>query len=615
MRSDARAKKVLKELSALLVEVGIKTPVGSRKDAVGRLFGYGSWADMLDALDGEADLGPEDHKLDADSLSIRRRIQGDAVRPLLVGRILAEDLIERLRPTGKTEQSIKAFGRVRSISNWMDYHPLRLDRIWEEIDRLHERCDGSEYDGSSHGAAVMLAGWSATRANLALDQWFAGSSLERVSDRIDKFSKTSILTSDWRIPGCLIDASAALADLKGRPFSHNLLRGPRPMTAYVHLGPNAFPSPYSDVGVEGAYITFEDSDVWNSATPSARAVLVCSVPHRGVVGNEGDPDAGVPRDRLQALRDQLRGVTAMVLSHHTGTPDADHDTLADSPDIFFESLDDEAAWSSRASAPIMAALHALRQVRTSSVLLPQGFAGGGAGTMIERATTNAEVRRVAELTGCQVITYLGREPPAITIHNEYRPYHDAAAPDDPGYVSALIDDIGGLESDQALLLARHALSDPLVSEKTSPADLANLRAAAVHSIMRFLSEFPLETSEEWSKVGELRSEMTGHLRRIAEYREPEAADELLMFLWLVANCLGDERLALLAEERMKLIGDQSGRIHVTIFLLASQPSGILQPALRSTDLFSDGRGVCGSEAKGFPTRMGSAPRRSTAITR
>lgn len=216
MNNDARAKKVLKDLSRMLKEADVEAKLPRVKTAVAGIFGYGSWDELSASIGGHPATGAEDHELEPTALAVRKAAQTSAIARLGMTEAKAAELLAKLRPTGRTGESVKMTPRVAVISTGLDYHPYRLHRAWGD---LYELIDG--FEGGSYEAEDLLADWSERRRMHPLDA--------AVCRRASSENETNIDAAFGVIDGShiIIDASAVAMELSGRELSFRCRGLPR----------------------------------------------------------------------------------------------------------------------------------------------------------------------------------------------------------------------------------------------------------------------------------------------------------------------------------------------------------------------------------------------------
>jgi len=435
MNNETRARLILKDLSRICKDAGLKVRNAALQEAVARILGYGDWAEMLTRIGGHDILGPEDSELDHADLVARRTRQAEALVRLGVHPVTAQSVITRLRPTGRTGESVEASRRLGTLPNTHDYHPHRFMVAWDELHGL----DG--FDSTTSGTEDLLAEWSEGRAMHPADLAVCMRPSSENEGNLDLYFR---IAEDTHI---VIDGSRSAKYRAERPITADDYRGMPEVVrrgVYVHLGHNAFPSPYLHVGIEGAYIDTYGNDEAGVEAPDGIIVkLVCSQPFRDLLS---DDDAR-SEDEMQNLRDLLRG-PCVVLSPN------EEETLAHSVQAFAKESQPEAhIWAEYVTGPIAAALHAVNEF-TAKDLPSTDYVSDevdpAVARRIERAATDAKLLSAAQ--DLDLGQFIVRElaEPFIPSRSRFSPY-------DSRHLKITDDHIDGLFSDIARYYGLHAI--------------------------------------------------------------------------------------------------------------------------------------------------------------
>ena len=241
MQTDVRARRVAKDLKSIAAEYKIKLRLTESQQAVARLYGYATWNELVGALG--TGTGREDHELTAEALEERKRGQISALIAVGIPGSLAEEILERLAPTARTEADLP---RVSLIQTHNDYHPMRL--MWTlSID--FERDSDSDYDTIQE----EYAGWAKKRTLAPLDRAalsnLEGDSLEGMAWSAEKILERTHFVVD----AVAIAGEASKRDVMNEVWRPELSNG-KDETLYFHFGCHRFPSPFPGLGVEGCYV-------------------------------------------------------------------------------------------------------------------------------------------------------------------------------------------------------------------------------------------------------------------------------------------------------------------------------------------------------------------------
>lgn len=256
MKSATRARTAAKDLLEILKGLGIKSSLKQAQETVAKMLGYPAWQGLLDGLSDVVD--PDDAQATPETVADRRNQQRVALLEAGVPEAMAEGVRAQLGVTARADASnLREIGELQLA---LRYHPHRFDdavegkiRFDDEVARLHGKSNLFVEDGPE-GYFLEIAKLYA--------------SLENYSARRPVFERDLGLVSagadDDLIWGCarlvlgnntITDASEMPADVVvahlGTRFD---FRGMRNEMHYVHLGPNALPSPYFRGGIEGVYV-------------------------------------------------------------------------------------------------------------------------------------------------------------------------------------------------------------------------------------------------------------------------------------------------------------------------------------------------------------------------
>lgn len=560
MNNDTRVKKVLKDLSRLLKEAGVDAKNSHLQVAVARIFGYGSWSDLNESIGGHMKTGMEDNELDAVTLAVRKEAQKAAIARLGMTEDAASQALERLRPTGRVGAAVNVARRIATTRNGDDYHPMRLRNLW---DHMHEF--EADFDGYFSTVEDMLSAWAERRPLIALDQV--------VCKRYEGENETNldIMFDVSESVGFILDASRLVAEHPVTEIDRTMLEVEgiyADHVMYVHFGANAFPSPYPEVGVEGAYVSryFGGGKQRQTGTlmpDTIDIMFVCSTPYRADFPETGEYAA---EDSMLELRNLLRGASLSISPGEDVSLEAVIEGMRN-PDLQQEKSwpghsettgAENAAWADYMAAPFVAALNAVKVASMKATKITDSAPGGlGAAEMrrLERAVTDAAFLKVASgLEGEIVVRHVDREAPAPELLSEHvASYHDDRAPYDGMFFEALMADAAGQIPQNAIVLARHAfdIANGGYAENDGwSVMLDRARALVIHSCMREMSDRDGNGSESDPECIAYRDEMLLHAHAIVSSRTAGAWSTTIPLAWLVASCVGDERLAASAMARI-----------------------------------------------------------------
>jgi hypothetical protein len=404
LMSDARARSLAKDLVSLAAEAGNKVPLTRAQAAVAKMLGYTDWKDLQSNIGSSAAAGPEDGGLTAIEVAARREMQSAALGDVGIPKSDHAALLARLRPTSRADAEAAPARELIQRPYDMRYHPDRMKDAWF---RLSEHCEATEreFEGYYYEAMDVLGEWAAGRRLEQLD------SLLVKDDGQDTETFLEAAMEDPYKLGFLIDATGLSYlesnDLIDRTFPH-FDKDMKHATLYVHLGRNAFPSPYGGEGVEGVYLdidvteTMEEEDgnpinIW--------ATVVCSEPEYPM---EYD-NMGITINSALRLKNALRHVT-------TGFYAWGSDDLYNAVEYNLEESDDEASmeWAPFMAAPIRAALNAAHLCfgRLTNVYDAAPRLEPDERTRFERCTTEKQFRKAAASLGDDrlFVRFLGSPP-------------------------------------------------------------------------------------------------------------------------------------------------------------------------------------------------------------
>jgi hypothetical protein len=528
MKNDARAKKVLKDLSRMLKEAGVETKHPRLRDAVGAIFGYRNW-EQLDASIGGMmkNLGPEDHELDAAHLASRKASQIAALTRIGVAEDRATDILAKLRPTGRTAEAVASSRRISLVSTGFDYHPYRLHRAWYDLPEMER-----DFDGSTSGAEDSLVEWAERRRMHPLD---AAVCVRDSSENEENLDTALRVTHDSHI---IVDVSAVVDDLAERDNGDEVFLGLAAMNErdlYVHFGANAFPSPYPHVGVEGAYVTCSKQGGTAGQTGLVEVKIACSMPFRNMLDLEDMP----LEDAWQDIRDHLRGP-------YIAFDVAEGQTFEEGLASFAEKEGIEAAsWSRFLEKPILAALNGVREMAMKEQVVADAVFGElepSVAARLERATTEEKLlSTVAKFDeGQMMVRYLGRSAPASEVTTEaapdYLPFHLR----DDGFIQELLGDVRGYHGDRAPAIAAAMIDHILHNTAEGPESsfvVAECRSLMIRTLLGAIAFDVGRDSYKEPQIAAWREE-AGTLIREAVADSSSSAMMNSPLVWLAAHMLG-----------------------------------------------------------------------------
>lgn len=534
MMNDARAKKVLKDLSRMLKEAGIEAKHPLLKNAVAGLFGYVSWTDLDASLGNYYMAGPEDHELATSALDARKTAQIACLTNLGLTSEKAVEVLTRLRPTSRSGGAVEASRRVPVLSTRHDYHPYRVYGNWAD---LEEFVDG--FDGTSYGAEDLLAAWAEGRRMLPIDK--------DVCIRQSSENETNIdiaLSVVWD-KHLIVDASGMLETLSAAPVDNALLAAlPKAYRddIYVHFGVNALPSPYPHVGVEGAYVSITAGTDPNGLDVAVGVKLVCSAPVHEMLDHSEAP----LHDILQNLRDLMRG---LYLEYDP----SEGETIADAVGWACDATEYTAMWRDYVAAPMAIALNALTTIASAKVLIADGVLNdlsASKAAQLERATTEAKILRVAKgfSPGQAMVRFLGRPVPADGLETEAVPGYMSSNYKDEESLCELLRDVRGYRADEGVAVARRFVEIVLANVQEGPATnfvRAECRSVMIDACLRAISYDVGRDSYKEPQVVAWREDAQKYIRESVADVSPESVWNMPQ-TWLAAHILGFQEEAALA---------------------------------------------------------------------
>lgn len=538
MNNQARAKKVLKDLSRMLKEADVEAKLPRVKTAVAGIFGYGSWEELSASIGGHLTTGAEDHELEPTALAVRKAAQTSAIARLGMTEEKAAELLAKLRPTGRTGESVKMTPRVAVISTGLDYHPYRLHRAWGD---LFEMIDG--FEGGSYEAEDLLADWSERRRMHPLDA--------AVCRRGSSHNEYNIDMAFGVVDGShiVIDASAVAAELAGREVSEDAVRGlPTSYEGdlYVHFGAHAFPSPYPHVGVEGAYLTLDGLSQHGAVPDAVDVKLVCSMPFQQMLDFEDMP----LQDPVQNLRDHLRGPRITFYPAEGGS-------LRSALASFGEGEDEETeAWEEFVGAPAAAALNALKAVVSKEYPVADGVLeklDPDVAARLERATTEQKLLSAVERfsDGQMIVRYLARPVPGADVQTEIAPGYSSSHLAEDEYLLEYLFDVEGYHGDEGPAVAR-AVIDRILDNTRDEPEAGFVRSECREFLIRtYLAAIAFDVGRDSYKDPEIQAARNEALTCIREALSDTStyATMTMPLVWLAAYSLGFREEAETAWER------------------------------------------------------------------
>ncbi|MCS4089178.1 hypothetical protein [Rhizobium sp. BK176] len=495
LMSDARPRAVAKDLVQIAKELGLKLSTTASQAISSQLFGYESWHDLQTRVGSNEQPGPEDDELTEHQFSARRLSQLHHLRlgGFPDGKI--KMVLDRLRPTARAQRG----GTARTLVAYPAaerYHPNRVADIWFRID---EHCENfnRDFDYYYSEAVEILGEWARGRGLLFLDRVLcedAGGATETALESI---------LEDTRKRGWIIDASS-LSDLDTAQFCDEILtcvpNDWHHAAIYVHLGRNAFPSPYQDCGVEGVYLGI-DIDETDRGCPQAfnvSAMVVCSEPDYPDRWGDG----GTARSVGIRMRDNLRnGYTAFYTKGEHDLAGCIEHSLSD------KESEEDRQWAPFLSAPIYASMNALGRFFAGSVAVSVAVQSPSSKiqTKISRSVTETQFEAaVANWEGNSFcVRILGTYPEPEACRSEFRSDPQMLVAQDPLGIYVAIDDSFDLHAEDAVRHMR-ALHDIAAKRKSiSPLDhdtwvrtVASLCQAELHN-----GEYRNATRSSWVLKG------------------------------------------------------------------------------------------------------------------
>jgi hypothetical protein len=538
MKNDTRAKKVLKDLSRMLKEAGIETKHPKLQAAVAGIFGYGSWKELDGSIGGMTkNIGPEDHELEPATVAVRKAAQLAAISGLGIAEDKAAEMLSKLRPTARAGGAVEASRRVPVVSTQNDYHPYRLYGAWADLEAFVD-----DFDGTTYGAEELLASWAEGRRMLPLDAAVCG----RQSSE-NEFNIDTALSVVWETH-LVVDASAMI-DKLAMPVDEKMFENMSDAyhgDIYVHFGVNAFPSPYAHVGVEGAYVTIDESDEPGEPPVSVGVKIVCSSPVHELLDHSDAP----LEDVVQNLRDLMRGP---YLNFAPSEGETFFDALAAQAEEDGESA---MRWAEFVALPMAMALNAVKVLTVGQVPVADAVLdelNPKVAARLERATTDEKIMRVVEDfdPGHVIVRYLGRSAPAPEVVTEGAPGYVGTHLKDDGALLELLCDVRGYRGDQAVAVARRFIEAVLANtvEGSEAAFVkAECRVVMIRACLAAIAFDVGRDSYKEPQVTAWREEAAVVIHECLADGTPHATMSM-PFVWLSAYVLGLSTEASVAWER------------------------------------------------------------------
>lgn len=529
-KTDVRPRAVAKDLAAAAKELNVKLSLTGAQQVTAAIYGYKSWKDLISKIGTTDVVGPEDHELEHSQVIDREQRQLRHLYAAGFSRDQAISVMNRLKPTGRMAESVSMRPSVTVFANGLDYHPNRV-----RFSLFHIGEDEPAVAGDTSLVSLYLKSWIGERASIELDK--AMCSDVELSGPLFEAAKGAWTT------GFIIDASAQAHPTIRKPLTSER-RSRIPATAdgrtyYVYLGPNAFPSPYKMVGIEGAYVTvFQNPDKDEEMTPVFDIRLVCSamVSDKTEMNRFDGPAILSIRDAVRGVRFELNPMS--TVSHSAST-------------LRHSAMMHEREWASFIPGPTHAAINGiiayLEGEHSQSVgvfdKMPEDMV-----RKIERASTGQKFESVVKDTPLFLpVVYLGRNPPDKSLFTEQNPsysFEDIEA--DPALIHAMIDDALDMDWDASFELSKLATLEALSMSMDSFGEMhADVRANAA-----FLQ----------ACIGSLQTDhATTNARSLLKDENP-MVQPYLPLAWLAFKLCGNQPEAAACEARY-LTGEHRPSVH------------------------------------------------------
>lgn len=381
--TSSRAKAVLKDLMEVLKENGFDYDTPTVKHTVAGLYGYGSWSAMMQEVGTHAANGPEDYQLSEKNSAARRECQLKALcaSGLTVG--FAEYLLDRLKPTSRAVGRTSTTDGLRHLEgSSSQYHPLRLLNCYRQFDERF--IQQGKPTGELYDIVKAYRGWLNAQDQPHLNAL----DLKKVSFEELTSSLQMRSPHDLRY---LIDATGCCPpEYSFRDMASNAPHYSRGHVHYIHFGKNAFPSPFSDAGIEGAYIrlkyNYEPEQVLSNAV---QLLFVCS-------DSLGHDLTASPESSLMSLlrgyffsyNAETNGKLHPLWAHEKSSSRPDHDPNRD-------------PWPGFIKAPLYSAMSALKAFHDRSVSISDHICGD-----MPLSARRAISRAVSEYQIYEAVQYL-----------------------------------------------------------------------------------------------------------------------------------------------------------------------------------------------------------------
>lgn len=268
MVSDARARRVARDLRDLLKSEGVVVGLTRAQALTAQIYGYSTWRELIADL-GE-DFSPDDCQEDDLEVAARYQRAARALGTAVTSIGTVQRILMALRPTDRAVLTEHRAALV-ALANPDAFHPVRLRRLVDESELVGAALDEIDRDPvDACGEADLLeraglAGLAVIEAAVADDDltllpYDAYAVIQRRMLPLYA-AATRVATGAF----ALIDAEAVALALAERPVPDLL----GPTDHYVHFGAARFPSPYPGLCIEGCYVrTCPDGDVVVSAVVS-----------------------------------------------------------------------------------------------------------------------------------------------------------------------------------------------------------------------------------------------------------------------------------------------------------------------------------------------------------
>lgn len=419
MQSDSRARRAAKDLKSILHSNQIELTLKQCQGAVARMLGHADWPTLMATIG--TGHSPDDALVTPEERVARHAVQREVLIRIGLPEARADEVRARLSLTGRSQADMESMPIVFTESTYQ-YHPQRILDATESMARLRMgllmRQSGKQVSGREF-SELETPNYSLLSLADDLEKWMDDTTVTPLDEASFHPYMFEFLYADARevlSETCfIIDASAVAEGLARKDVSEEIHTGKWPdmPLMYVHLGTNAFPSPFPGCGIEGCYVELEGGG--KSEHGSITVTFIASP--------ELNPGMSIYEDLSAMPYDGF----LMSMRHLRVSVDADEEGRIRLGDILdaenqWEHHDDYAqTWKPYLVAPLNAAWSAIKAERTLSIPVTDGLHSDVDGDLVRklrRARTPDQrtkaMKAIAEENGEFLVRFVGGVPAEAT---------------------------------------------------------------------------------------------------------------------------------------------------------------------------------------------------------